>query len=168
MKRRRFFKKRNKCEEESMSSKKQQRQALILDIIANETVNSQDGLMRALNDAGVQVTQATVSRDLNELRLVRQLNQQGELTYQSLETDIDDEHFQLNSAQIRLITSIEVIEFMIVVKTANSNGNRVAALIDEANFEQIVGTLAGHDTIFVMTHSAEEAKVVSQQMQSWL
>ncbi|KRN47135.1 hypothetical protein IV50_GL000405 [Weissella viridescens] len=155
-------------EDVNMPTKKQNRQLKILDIISKNVIDSQEKLMDALKEAGYSVTQATVSRDINELKIVRHTDENGLNRYQVLEPYAADELSQLKLNVTQLVNSVEQVEFMVILKTAEGNGNRIAALIDHVNFKYIVGTLAGHDTIFVMTHNADEAKRTAETIQAWL
>ncbi|MBM7617141.1 transcriptional regulator of arginine metabolism [Weissella uvarum] len=151
-----------------MSTKKQDRQLLILDIINSQTIDTQEKLMAELKARGVDVTQATVSRDINELQIVRQIDNNGVSRYQALEPMVVDELSQLRLSVEQLVESVTQIEFMVVIKTLPGNGNRLGALLDDVGFPEIAGTLAGHDTIFMMTHSDEQAKKMTAMLKNWL
>ncbi len=151
-----------------MSIKKAERQALILDLIRQQVIDSQEGLMRALHAARIDVTQATVSRDIKELRIVRQADASGQVRYQVLEQGkVKQNQDQVQVAVQQLVKSVQVVAFMIVIKTTSGNGNRVAALLDEANLPGLVGTLAGHDTIYVTSLNETAATTLAAQLNAW-
>ncbi|KRN33314.1 arginine repressor [Weissella halotolerans] len=151
-----------------MSIKKAERQALILDLIRQQVIDSQEGLMRALHAAQIDVTQATVSRDIKELRIVRQADSSGQVRYQVLEQGkVKQNQDQVQVAVQQLVKSVQVVAFMIVIKTTSGNGNRVAALLDEANLPGLVGTLAGHDTIYVTSLNETAATTLAAQLNAW-
>ena len=146
-----------------MALKKQERQALILDILAREVVDSQEGLMHHLQNAGIDVTQATVSRDIKEMRIVRRADATGRPRYQVMSDApvVDTAHVQEVFAETAV--SITRVEFMTIVKTTQGNGNRLAAIIPE-----VVATLAGHNTIYVTSPSVTAAEKLAADFDNWM
>lgn len=154
-----------------MALKKQERQMMILEILAHDVIDSQEELLHRLQDAGIAVTQATVSRDIKELRIVRQPDAKGRSRYQVMSdqpTTSKNEGDQIKRGFADMAATIVPVEFMIVVKTTQGNGNRLAAMIDDADMPEIVGTLAGHNTIYVTTRSADIALTVAEQFNQWM
>ena len=151
-----------------MALKKQERQALILDILAREVVDSQEGLMHHLQNAGIDVTQATVSRDIKEMRIVRRADATGRPRYQVMSDApvVDTAHVQEVFAETAV--SITRVEFMTIVKTTQGNGNRLAAIIDDANIPEVVATLAGHNTIYVTSPSVTDAEKLAADFDNWM
>ncbi|WP_447409228.1 arginine repressor [Weissella confusa] len=151
-----------------MALKKQERQALILDILSREVIDSQEGLMNSLQAAGIEVTQATVSRDIKEMRIIRRADGSGRPRYQVMSDApvVDSEQVQKGFAETAV--SVTRVEFMTVVKTTQGNGNRLAALIDAANLSEVIATLAGHNTIYVTSPSAEDAEKLAQRFTNWM
>lgn len=132
-----------------MALKKKERQAKILEIITNQVIESQEELMYKLQAEGIDVTQATVSRDINELRIVRHTGANGVSHYQLLEEAPKVESTQIDQGFQEMALSMTRVEFLTIIKTTAGNGNRLAALIDDANLVTVIATLAGHDTIYV-------------------
>ena len=154
-----------------MALKKQERQMMILEILAHDVIDSQEEILHRLQDAGIAVTQATVSRDIKELRIVRQPDTKGRSRYQVMSnqsTNITNEGDQMKRGFADMAATIVPVEFMVVVKTTQGNGNRLAAMIDDADMPEIVGTLAGHNTIYVTTRSADVALTVAEQFNQWM
>jgi len=151
-----------------MALKKQERQALILNILTHEFVDSQEGLMQHLQAAGIEVTQATVSRDIKELRIVRRADNQGRPRYQVMvEAPIIDTNY-LQEVFEQTAVSVTRVEFMTIVKTTQGNGNRLAAVIDDADLPEVVATLAGHNTIYVTSPSVAAAQTLADQLIKWI
>ena len=121
-----------------MTESKAQRHAAILDLIAARPIHTQQQLAAALG-----TTQATVSRDIQELGLVRTAS-----GYRSA-----------NGALADQVLSIEVIGFMAVIKTPPGAANIVARAVDEAGLLGVVGTIAGDDTVFAVLQSEGEASL---------
>lgn len=115
---------------------KEERQRAILQLVRDRPMRTQQQLARALGDQGFAATQATVSRDLQELGLVR--------TGAGYRLD------QQVSAVSELVLSIRQVEFLAVIRTPPGTANLVARAIDESEIEDIAGTVAGDDTIFVV------------------
>jgi transcriptional regulator of arginine metabolism len=151
-----------------MALKKQERQSRILDIIASEQIDSQDDLLRELEEMGIAVTQATISRDIKELRIVRRADVNGRSRYQVMTDAPAVDQAKLAEGFGQLANMTTRVEFMVIVKTTAGNGNRLAAGIDAAGLPEVVGTLAGHDTIFVITPSAEVAELLNNRFDSWI
>jgi len=151
-----------------MALKKQERQALILDVLAHEIIDSQEDLMRYLQDGGYDVTQATISRDIKELRVVRRADKNGKSRYQVIQEVQVVEKSRVQDGIKSMALKVKQVEFMISIKTTPGNGNRLAALIDSADLSGVVSTLAGHDTIHVLSPSVEAATKLTDQFKSWL
>lgn len=139
--------------------KKAERQRVLAEIISNSVVQTQEQLLQMLNKSGISATQATISRDIREMRIVKSKNKRGVSRYTILH-NVGDEKLtdRLNSTVQDVGISITRVMFMNVIKTMPSNGNLLAALIDDANFPQVVGTVAGHDTIIVISPDVEAAQ----------
>ena len=124
---------------------KQQRQFTIKQIITHQVISSQDELCRALEKAGVTITQATLSRDMKELGIAR-VHSAERVRYV---LDIESEERRLVPLIGYEIESIDANESMIVIKTLPGRAQGVAEIIDSMHHPAILGTLAGDNTIFV-------------------
>ncbi|PRO66717.1 transcriptional regulator AhrC/ArgR [Alkalicoccus urumqiensis] len=132
---------------------KGQRHIKIRDIIGNNDVETQDDLVEQLQNAGFNVTQATVSRDIKELHLVKVPMIDGRYKY-SLPSDQRFNPLQkLKRALVDSFISIDHTSNMIVIKTLPGNANAVGALIDNLDWEEIMGTICGDDTILIICRS---------------
>ncbi len=135
-----------------------QRHNLILKLIEEEPIETQKELSDMLRDAGYMVTQATVSRDIKELRLVKALDQAGRYRYMVASSDAGNEF----STRFRNIFRESVVRIdhaghMVVIKTLTGVASAAAAAIDNMNPPHIVGSLAGDDTIFLVMRDEKHA-----------
>ncbi len=140
---------------------KNKRQQIVLDIISKTEVNTQEELLTILAEKGLAVTQATVSRDIKDLGLIKTAGLVKKYRYV-----LPDEARAGGKAAEQFRHAVKcVLKAMntVVVKTISGNGNAVAALIDNMNIEWIVGTIAGDDTIFAVAKNEEDAdKIVAE------
>ncbi len=142
---------------------KGQRHIKIREIITNFDIDTQDELVERLKNAGFNVTQATVSRDIKELHLVKVPMQDGRYKY-SLPAD---QRFNPLQKLKRTLTdsfiNIDHTDHLIVMKTLPGNANAVGALIDNLDWEEIMGTICGDDTILIICRSPEDSPLVTRQ-----
>ncbi|AFZ66800.1 arginine repressor [Deinococcus peraridilitoris] len=144
---------------------KEQRQKRIQEIIAKESVSTQAELVDRLRGEGVRVTQATVSRDINELRLVRlpigKSKHRYSLAQVQTESDVLDE---LGRLFRNFVTDVDRGENLLIVKTAEGHATGVAYIIDKLRRDDIVGTLAGQDTILLVARTVEEGEALLEEL----
>lgn len=135
---------------------KSERHAKILEIIRKNEVETQEELSDRLEREGFQVTQATVSRDIRELKLTKVAMSNGEQKYAALTEPAED----LSQKYIRVLkdgfASMDMAQNILVVRTVSGMAMAVAAALDALNFHEIVGTIAGDDTIMCAVRSVEE------------
>ncbi len=147
-----------------------QRQLKILELIEKECIETQEELSERLKQTiGVDVTQATVSRDIKELRLVKVLNEDGTYHY----TSSAKEGSANISSKFRIIFKESVIGVqyannIIVVKTLAGMAQAAAAAIDGMNWPEIVGSLAGDDTIFLVLMNEATAASLTEELSKML
>ncbi len=144
---------------------KDQRQKRIQDIIMRESVSTQSDLVRLLEAEGIQVTQATVSRDINELRLVRLPIGKGRHRYALAQygahADVEE---QLGRLFQNFVQDVDRGENLLVVRTADGHATGVALLLDRLRRDDIVGTIAGEDTILVVARTTEEGEALMEEL----
>lgn len=142
---------------------KGQRHIKIREIIANKEIETQDDLVDHLKNSGFNVTQATVSRDIKELHLVKVPMQDGRYKY-SLPADQRFNPLQkLKRALMDSFVSIDRSNNLIVMKTLPGNANAVGALIDNLDWNEILGTICGDDTILIICRTTEESPLLSDR-----
>ena len=145
---------------------KQQRQALILEIIQNQVITSQEDLLSELLKNQVETTQTTISRDIRALGIVRIKDIDGQLRYQQLSSDDDQTGNPVtanavDSAIAEYAVFVKRVQFMTIIKTTDSSGNAVAGIIDDAHLPEVVATLAGFDTIYVTSPDEASAELLT-------
>lgn len=138
---------------------KKNRHNTILEIIANQEIDTQEELARQLREAGYDVTQATVSRDIRELNLYKVSADGGKQKYAILRQE-DSRH--LEDKYIRVLkdgfSSMDMAQNILVVKTVSGMAMAVAAAIDAMHFQEIVGSIAGDDTIMMAVRTVEDTE----------
>lgn len=139
---------------------KNNRQKTILEIIKNKDVETQDDLIRELAASGFAVTQATVSRDIRELKLIKVTGDGGKYKYTVSDTKDEGEGSVYLAAFAASIKSVESAMNTVVIKTYPGLASAVAANLDSLADLDILGCVAGDDTIFAVTHTPESAKQV--------
>ncbi|MFD2681182.1 transcriptional regulator AhrC/ArgR [Bacillus seohaeanensis] len=142
---------------------KGQRHIKIREIITNRDIETQDELVEGLKNAGFNVTQATVSRDIKELHLVKVPLMDGRYKY-SLPADQRFNPLQkLKRTLTDAFVKIDIAGHMLVMKTLPGNANAIGALIDNLDWEEILGTLCGDDTCLIICRTENETKIVTQR-----
>ena len=137
---------------------KSSRHDAILEIIAEKEIETQDALTEQLRQRGYNVTQATVSRDIKQLRLVKKATDRGSYKY-AIQSSLDTKtNAKYSSIMRETITSIKTAGNIVVIKTYNGMANAAAAAIDAVAGSIVVGTIAGDDTIFAATENEDAAK----------
>ena len=136
---------------------KTRRHAKILDLIKEHDIDTQDELLRCLRENGFDVTQATVSRDIKELRLVKTLSSKGKYRYSTGRDNARSISSKFYSLFSDSVVSVETAQNLIVIKCLTGMAQAVCAAMDTLNFSGVVGTLAGEDTILVVCKSNELA-----------
>ena len=145
---------------------KAERQDAILRAIEENHIDTQEQLAEALRQAGMQVTQATISRDIRELGLSKIALGNGNSRYATLvRTDDVEKNERLGRIFAESVLSVAQADNLIIIKTLSGSGSAAAELIDSLPWPEIVGTLAGDNTIFVAVQSREKVHAVIQRFQ---
>ena len=129
---------------------KKNRQALIIQIIEQNCVSTQEELMKFLQETGVDVTQATVSRDIKELRIVKQSSATGEYKYCIPANNPDSKLSKYHAIFAESVVFTDCAMGICLVKCHIGTAQAACAAIDSMNLPGVVGTLAGDDTIFIL------------------
>jgi len=136
------------------------RQNKILEIIKSQEIDTQEKLAEILRKTGFQVTQATVSRDIKELQLIKTTSESGQSCYTlpaKMEAPLSDRFRKILKETIQ---SVDAAENLIVVKTLSGCANAAGEAIDTSDYPQIVGTLAGDNTLLVIVDKKENVSQV--------
>jgi len=137
---------------------KSQRQAKILEIISTINVETQEQLLLELERAGVRSTQATISRDIKELRIVKELTSLGTYRYTTAAKEVPSTFSgRLNTIFRECVTRYDYAQNIVVIHTMPGLAGAAASAIDAMNLSVIVGTLAGDDTVMVVMRDTNAA-----------
>ena len=137
---------------------KSQRQAKIMEIISTTNVETQEQLLAALQDAGFTSTQATISRDIRELRIVKELTSFGTYRYTTATREVPATFSgRLNTIFRESVTSFDYAQNLIVIHTLPGLANAAASALDAMNMSVVLGTIAGDDTVFVVMRDSNAA-----------
>ena len=136
---------------------KSSRHEKILEIINRQPIETQDELLEALSREGCKVTQATISRDIKDLRLVKTLGSDGRYRYTASQDNSVDIRSSFSHLLITSVLSIDRAQNIVVVKTLGGMANALCAALDSMANHAIVGTLAGDDTIFIACRENDDA-----------
>lgn len=142
---------------------KKERHAQILELIRTHRVTSQEGLRELLHSEGTDVTQATLSRDIRELRLVKVPGADGSKSYSSPEEW--DSTPSLESLLPALYHSAEGVSHLLVVRTMKGGAQTVAAAIDWEEWPEVLGTLAGDDTILIILRDPDAMEAIQARLE---
>ena len=146
-----------------MAEPKERRQRTIADLIRSDALASQEELAERLGAMGYAVTQATISRDLEQLGAVK-VRRQGQLGYAL--PDIASAGFSPRVASVfrDWVRSVEPAANLVVIKTPPGSAHLVGVALDNSEIDEIVGTICGDDTIFIACRSAAEAQSLSAKL----
>ena len=134
----------------------------MLEVIDAGPVTSQETLLQALRERGVTATQATISRDLKDLGLVKRAGDGAYARPGAERSDVAREH--LKRALVSLLRSLERVDAMLVVRTDRGQAQGLAEWIDRAQLKEVAGTLAGDDTILLICRGAAAAEAAERQL----
>ena len=137
---------------------KSQRQAKIMEIISTTNIETQDQLLSALQNAGFVSTQATISRDIKELRIVKELTSLGTYRYTTAAREMPSTFSgRLNTIFRECVTSFDYAQNIIVIHTLPGLANAAASALDAMNMSVVLGTIAGDDTVFIVMRDTNAA-----------
>ena len=140
------------------------RHAKILELIENKEIETQEELAEELKTCGFNITQATVSRDIKELRLIKTLSDTGKYKYSTIkphDSDLADRHVKVFvDSALKIDYAINIV----VMKTIPGAAQGAAAAIDALDWPEVVGTIAGDDTIFVLARDEKNAVEIMEKL----
>ena len=142
-----------------------ERREKILELIKNQDIDTQEKLAKLLSDAGYKVTQATVSRAIRELQLVKTTKKNGKNCYTLPET-INREEERFDNIFRQTVKEMKPTGNLIIITTLSGCANAAAEAIDTSNIPEILGTIAGDNTILVIVDSEENVERVLKRCRS--
>jgi len=146
---------------------KARRQTVILEIVDREALHSQEALRRRLHQRGFDATQATISRDIKELGLVKRA---GDGAYQRPGVDTtnpETARVALERAAAEFLRRVERVQQLVVIRTGVGQAQPLAIAIDRAQLPEAVGTIAGDDTILIIARDARRAGALVRQFEEY-
>ena len=137
---------------------KSKRHSKIIEIIKSTAIETQEELAEELKKAGFDVTQATVSRDIKILKLIKMQGASGNYKYAASSKESKDINDKLSSILANAAISVENVDNFVVVKTLTGSAMAVAEAIDNLFDTEVAGTIAGDNTIFILARSLDKAE----------
>lgn len=147
---------------------KMRRHIKIREIIAENDIETQDDLVDQLKELGFNVTQATVSRDIKELHLVKVPSATGRYKYSTPTTQRFNSIDKLKRSIMEAFVSIDHAHHFVVLKTLPGNAQAIGALIDDLDWEGILGTICGDDTCLIICRTEENAVEIEERFVNML
>ena len=139
---------------------KSKRQAKIMEIISTANVETQEQLLQELQEAGFSCTQATISRDIKELKIVKEMTNFGTYRYSITEKELGNPFTdRLNAIFRECVTSFDYAQNIVVIHTLPGLANAAASALDAMKAEYILGTLAGDDTVVAILRDSNSAAI---------
>jgi transcriptional regulator of arginine metabolism len=143
---------------------KARRQALILELLGRESVRNQEQLRRGLKTLGVNATQATLSRDIKELGLVKRASDGGYQRPTSPPPAASGSASAFSRAVSEFVTGVDRVQQLVILRTGPGQAHAAAVAIDRAQLQDIVGTIAGDDTILVIARDPRRARGLADRL----
>lgn len=140
-----------------MRPSKNPRQSRILQIVREQNIATQEDLVRALQDVGMDVTQATVSRDIKELGIIKVSTATGEQKYIPMNQSGEGASGRLMKVFSEAVISVNLANCFVILKTLPGMAQAAASGLDSMHLSDLIGSIAGDDTIFIATASQENA-----------
>jgi transcriptional regulator of arginine metabolism len=144
---------------------KTRRQTLILELVDHEVITSQDMLQRRLKARGVSATQATISRDLKELGLVKRAGDGAYGRAGQEGASPETMMAQLQRVVVRSLSRTAQVEQLVVLRTPPGEAQHLALAIDRADFPDVAGTIAGDDTVLVIARGPKQAAAFLERLE---
>ncbi len=146
---------------------KSQRQAKIMEIISNQNVETQEQLQAALQKEGFRCTQATISRDIKEMRIVKELTSLGVYRYTTSANEMTGTFSsRLNTIFRECVVSFDYAQNILVIHTLPGLASAAGSAIDAMNMSAVIGTLAGDDTVIVVMRDTNAAAAFCGEIRS--
>ena len=144
------------------------RQEKLLEIINTYEIDTQEELARVLNENNFNVTQATVSRDIKELNLIKVSGKSKKYKYAVMQHNEQRDIYKMFNLFKVSVISVTTAQNIVVVKTLMGNGLAAGTAIDKMRIPEVVGCIGGDDTIIIVTQSNEDALIVEQKLKEQL
>ncbi|MEG0132669.1 MAG: arginine repressor [Clostridium sp.] len=144
---------------------KENRHSIILNIIKGQDIETQEELADRLKSQNINVTQATVSRDIKELNLIKTLSHKGKYKYTQASVNKNSSINALAYIFSNTAISVERVGTMLVIKTISASASVAAEALDSFNLDGVAGTIAGDNTIFIVVRTEEKAEKIKVEIE---
>jgi transcriptional regulator of arginine metabolism len=145
---------------------KKERHALIKKVITQNEIKTQEQLVEELAKNGLEITQATISRDIRELNLAKYPAKSGGTRYGFVSDYKYLDTIKLRKKLEDALVSIERVEYFVILKTLPGHAQTIGAVLDELDWEEKAGTICGNDTSLIICKTKEQAKVVENRLKT--
>ncbi|NLM15532.1 MAG: arginine repressor [Clostridiaceae bacterium] len=143
---------------------KSERQAKLLQLIREADISTQEELVVAFNKIGLEVTQATISRDIKELGIIKVTSGHGLQKYVPMERSGEVASGRLMKVFSEAVVQVDLAVNLVIIKSLPGMAQACASALDSMRLPEVAGSIAGDDTVFVATRSAEQAVALSQTL----
>lgn len=147
---------------------KTKRHSLILELINSKDMETQEELTKELRNKGVNVTQATVSRDIKDLKLIKVLTENGNYKYASIFHVENVLAYKLLNIFSQTALSVESVQNFLIIKTISGSGPAAAEAIDSLNLDGIAGSIAGDNTILILARTTDKAQELVKRIKKMI
>lgn len=147
-----------------MKPSKNQRQSRILQIVRTQNISTQEDLVKALQEIDLDITQATISRDIKELGIIKVSTASGDQKYIPMNRSGEGVSGRLMKVFSEAVIAVDIAGTLVVIKTLPGMAQAAAAALDSMQLERIIGCIAGDDTIFLATHTEDHAKKTREKI----
>lgn len=147
---------------------KSKRHSKIIEIINQKAIETQEELADELKNSGFDVTQATVSRDIKSLKLIKTQDSRGKYRYSIIKNETNDIVDKLTSILKNTVNGVEGINNIVIVKTLNGSASAAAEAIDNLGLGEVAGTIAGDNTIFILVRDNDKAEELVSSIQKMI
>ncbi|MBO1581214.1 MULTISPECIES: arginine repressor [Bacillus] len=144
--------------------KKEKRQRLIKQLVREYEIDTQEKLVELLEEQGVLVTQATISRDIRELNLIKVTSSRGLTIYKVFSEDSLQTDMKLKKKLREVVIRVDYVDQLTVIKTLPGNAHVIGALLDSLDWKEKVGCICGNDTCLVISRSESDRKVLEERL----
>lgn len=144
---------------------KNKRQLKILNLIKNEVISTQEELVERLEEEGIKVTQATISRDIKKLGLIKIPDEDGAYKYALANQKSSSENkYWLKKMFNNLVADIDFSDNIILLKTVKGTAGGLGEALDNANWQNIIGSVAGDDTLLLIVKPSDKTEDVYEDL----
>lgn len=147
-----------------MRMSKSERQARLLQLIRESDISTQEELVVELNKIGLEVTQATISRDIKELGIIKVTSGHGLQRYVPMERSGEVASGRLMKVFSEAVIQVDLAVNLVIIKTLPGMAQACASALDSMRLPEVAGSIAGDDTVFVAARSTEQAAALSQTL----